>query len=537
MKATAASLATSPSGVASTRCLDRNNRLGVAACCIALSVALSACGSTVAPSATTAPNAGDGLSAPQLDGVPGQASDGLDLDGVPAAVPGSQTDSAAPGGVNSAAGVGSSGSAGAPTAGGSGDVNPGPGAVASGSAPTGPLKVGVLNVGSSTGAVGAIGAEAQTTVNEQNLTRAFVKALNADGGVAGRKLEVVEYTQDPNSNNYATDMEAACARFTQDNKVNLVLRAQLGGVMSENYNNCLAKAGATSLEMSFAVGDNSYLKRYPGLYNISAPSVDRRMQGVLTGLNQSGYLSSKNKIGILVEDCPESQNAFKNTVAPLAKSLGLSIQTRNVGCLRGFGDVGSFSAQVQSAVLPFHSDGVDRVAFVSGWEVLMLLFFETGASNQGWRPQYALSSNSPVGGSSGQFSDEQLSRMRGMGWAPHNDTRTPAPNATAKKCDAMAKSQGISAQTEGDAGLLRAVCDLFLFFKAAVEAGGRRDDAASLAAGMASAARTYQSPSMLGGRLELGHGRQDAATQVAEFGFVDNCKCFRYLGAPRPLPR
>jgi hypothetical protein len=390
-------------------------------------------------------------------------------------------------------------------------------------------------VGSSTAAVSAIGGQAQTTVNEQTLSRAFIGYLNAHGGIAGRKLKAVEYTQDPNSGDYENDMQTACARFTQDNKVNVVLRAVLGGVTPENYEECLTKAGVTSLEMSYAAGDTTLLSRHSRLFNVSAPSVDRRERAVLTGLARSGYLSSRNTIGVLVEDCAENQRAYKSTFVPVARSLGLKTQVRTVGCLGGFSDVGAFSAQVQSAVLPFRSAGVDRVTFLSVWESLMLLFFETGAANQGWRPSYAVSSNAAIGSTHGQYTNEQLARVRGIGWAPNSDTGSTVTNATAKRCVAMARSQGVSPQTQGDTGLLLLVCDLFLVYKASVEAAGGHDDAVRLAAGLAVASKTYLSAAVLGGRLQLGPGRQDAPTQVAEFGYVGACSCFRYVSGPRSL--
>jgi hypothetical protein len=393
--------------------------------------------------------------------------------------------------------------------------------------PAGPIKIGVTS--EKTGPVPILG-------NESIGIKKAADYINAHGGIAGRKLEAVEYTQEPTSNDYANDMEAACARFTQDNKVNVVLRAVLGGVTPDNYETCLTKAGVTSLEMSYAVGDRTMLGRHPRMYNVSAPSADRRERAVLTGLTHSGYLSSKNTIGVLVEECPESQQAYKNTVVPLARSLGLKLQMRTVGCLTGFSGVGAFSAQVQSAVLPFRSAGVDRVTFVSVWEPLMLLFFETAAANQGWAPRYALSSNAAIGSTVGQYQNEQLSRMRGIGWAPNSDTGAPPSNATTKKCEAMARSQGVTPQTPGDVGLLRLVCDLFLVYKAAVEAAGGHDDPASLVAGLAIASRTYLSAAVLGGKLLLARGFQNAPTQVAEFRFFTSCSCFRYAGAPRPSP-
>jgi hypothetical protein len=511
---------------------------------------LTACGSTVAaPGGATAGAAQPGAVAPGADGLGDGLGDGLSdgletpsangagaasAGGAAIGPPGTSDQSlestggaSGPGVVQP--GVGSSGS----TAGGQSQPGTGQGPAA-GPAPTGPLRFGLLTIKDAGAAVGAVGGNLGNKASEGEWARAMIGYLNDNGGIAGRELVPVEYEIDPQSNNYEGDLAAACARFTQDNQLPVVL-SQSGYLWSASYQACLSKGGAAHLLSSGANGEQAQLEKFPALFNIWSPTPERRTRGLLTGLHASGYLTSKNTIGVIVENCPESVRTYDSTFAPLAKRLGLKVEKRTTNCLRGFSDVGSFQAQVQAAVLPFRSAGVDRVIFLSPWEAVMLLFFENQARSQGYAPSYALTSNGGTNTAPDNFGPEVLARMRGMGWAPTYDTTAGAATAKTPVCTAAAKRAGYSVENALDRTFLLTACEHFLVFKAAVEAAGGRADSASLSTGLAKASPSYTSVLQLGGRSLLGNGRQTAPGQVAEFAYVGECSCFRYVNAPRKL--
>lgn len=409
------------------------------------------------------------------------------------------------------------------------------GSVAAAGGPvTGPVQIGILDVSSVGAALDAIGASAENTTDTQALVRAFVRYYNKRGGAAGRTLQVVEYTINPSSNNYEADLAAACARFTQDANVRVVL-SHPGAMFSESYQNCLAKRGVVNLEMQIGAPDESALQRYPRLYSLAAPTADRRMTAVLRGLHGGGALTPGNKIGILVEDCPHEQRALKRAVEPLARALGLNIvQSRTIMCLRGFSDIGQFQAQVQAAVLPFRSEGVDRVVFVSSWEALMLLAFENQAQSQGYAPHYAVSSNVGATANAATYPSGALPRIRGVGWLPWTDVANPPENNASKACFQMAASEGIRAASQTDKGLILLVCEMFRVFVDALKTATGSDAAERFVPAIAASSRTFESALHLGDRTRLGRYR-DAPVQFARFDYVKSCSCFRYTGPPRPL--
>ena len=416
-----------------------------------------------------------------------------------------------------------------------GGASPSSGSVSSPQAAArGPLKIGVLDAKSPAAAASATGAQSPAGVDPAELTRAFLRYYNEHGGMAGRKLEPVEYTIDPTSASYENDLSAACARFTQDNHVRLVV-SQTGNIFSGNYESCLTKAGVTNLEVANGAPDERSLKAFPRLYTIGSPTVDRRVTAQLRGLTKTGLLTRTTKIGVIVEDCPDNTRAYEQTVAPVARSLGLTLVRRDVDCIAGFNDAGSFFTQVGSAVLPYRSGGVSRVMFMTSFELAAVQAFENQAQAQGYAPSYALSSISSTAVQGGQYSAEAQRRMFGVGWIPVLDTTGIPKTPGAKRCLDIAASEGQTINGQGDYAFLLQICDLFAVLDAALVAARGSDEPAAFSAGLGAAMTSYQSPSVLGGRLRLGAKAHDGPPVFAAFGYAGSCSCFRYIGNPAAL--
>jgi hypothetical protein len=486
----------------------------------ALVAGTSACGTTVSPQqAAQATNGSAGLSAP-TPGALGSPSAGVN--GPVAGVPGTSgvagPQASAPGGTTST-------------------VGPGGGQVpvsAPGAGVEGPLKVGILDAKSPAAAAKATGAQNAAGVDPAELTRALIRYYNGHGGMAGRKLVPVEYTINPTSPSYENDLSSACARFTQDNHVQLVV-SQTGNIFSANYESCLTKAGATNLEVGNGAPDDRSLKRYPHLYTTASPTVDRRTAAILRGLTQTGLLTHSTKVGVIVEACPENTSAYAHTVVPLARSLGLTLMRRDVDCVGGFSDAGNFFAQVGSAVLPFNTGGVSRVMFMTSFEVASLQAFENQAKAQHYSPSYALSSIAATAVQASQYTADAQHRMFGVGWVPVQDTSGVPQTAGAKRCAAMARSQGEQVNNQSDYVFLLQICDLFRVLDAALVAARGSDVAGTFAAGLAAAMRSFGSAFVLGGRLRLGGDAHDGPPVFAPFGYVASCSCFRYTSKPTAL--
>ena len=497
------------------------------ACLLLITLAASACGSTVQSGSSGAPGVavrdgslGDAPLAGSTD-----PSQGAGIGGIAPGSGAGTIDSA--GTANSAVTANAGGARASNTSGTAGGAHGAASVV--GGAPKGPIKIGLLDVGNVGGGLAAIGAKTQAQTSGQDLAKAYIHHFNTHGGIAGRQVEYVEYTINVNDD-YQTDLQAACARFTQDNHVAVVL-SQLGDVSGNTFDACIAKAGVLNLEMSSSTYDAKSYELYATTYSLGGPNVDRRESAVFRGMHEDGVLTAKNTVGIIVEDCPESTAAYSRTLAPMAKQFGLKLVRADVDCLTSFSGVADFESQVQATVLPFRSKGVDRVTFVSAWESLMLLSFENQAGNQGYKPLYAVSSLAGPQAFASQYSSDTLSRLHGVGWLPDTDVVGGLKNAMTASCEAIARDEGIKATDQANIGLVHMVCEQYMLFEAAVKASGGYSDRASLIRGLAAVDGTYTSALMLGNRTTVGRTR-DAAALFAPFQYLGTCSCFKYSAAP-----
>jgi len=392
-----------------------------------------------------------------------------------------------------------------------------------------PVSIGVLDVGDASAFVSAFGFSAGAGPTSQQMFQAMVAWYNRNGGIAGKKIKLVEYTSDPTATSYETEMSAACARFTQDNRVAAVL-TNTGYQVSENYEACLTKAKVPHLNNSVGGLDDSAAVRHPLLFQSSAASVDSSLRALLTGLTANGFLTGKSKIGVLVEACSFNIAAYERTLAPLAKRLGLDVQRRDFDCVTGAGAMPQSIGQISASVLPFATAGVDRVLFVSSYQGAGAVFFEKQAASQGYEPWYGLTSFSGAGPSAAEIGEDAQKRIKGVGWSPDldNGKRPPATGARKRCWDAMAR-QGLDLRTGTAYVIADEICGAFFALEEALRRTRGRADRASLARGLET---TSDSPVVLGGRLSFDAATHHAGKLFAPFALSPTCGCFAYTGKP-----
>lgn len=399
-----------------------------------------------------------------------------------------------------------------------------------GTADTSPITLGILDTGTANAAASAIGANYSTSTSGSAVTRAMVHWYNAHGGIAGRRIVPVEYTVDATSPSYQTQLEAACADFTQDHHVAATISV-IANAYYADYEACLTKKGVPDFTGPTGGTDDHDLAAYPGMVSVTAPTTNRRFSTMLNRFADSGYLTPKDKVGVVLETCPYNERAWTATIAPLVQRLHLDVQRRDVACVHGFADAGAFISAVAGTVLPFRTAGVNRVLFVSNFEGIALLSFENNASSQSYAPSYALTSTTGGASLADQYTDAQMSRMRGVGWTPVLDvTRRVLASSTTSRCRAMLKSEGIQPASKAD-DLLDLVCDQFFLLEAALKAARGNADRSSLLAAVRSLGTSYTSAYTLSGATDY-RTRRDGPRLFAIWGFKASCSCMDYLSAP-----
>lgn len=414
-----------------------------------------------------------------------------------------------------------------------------PNTVPSTAAPSGPrittpIQIAYLGSDSPAGVNAALGGGGGTTQTPKEAFDFLVRALNAKGGLAGRQIKAISSFIDPTATNYETEATAACATFTQDNHVAAVL-AQEDFYYSENFSNCLAKAKTPEIQAITGGVDKDTLAKYPLLYSVAAPTIERRFTAMIDGLAATGYLTKSNKLGIIVEDCPYNLRAYDKAIVPALKRHGLTVNKQTISCVHGFGDAAGAIASFQNKVLPFASAQVDRVMFVSGFEGIGLQYFEQQANQQGYQPKYALTSTADAGENNGGLSAEVLQRIQGVGWQPLLDSLKLLTNSTAtQRCRSLFKGFAPAASRTNNR-YNEMLCELFFSYEAMLVKSGGRTDPASIQQAAASLGTSYTSALSLTGATEYGPSRKDGPSLFSTFGYLKACQCIGYTGSPKAL--
>jgi ABC-type branched-subunit amino acid transport system substrate-binding protein len=474
---------------------------------------LAGCGTTVDTTATS-PVQGvtrsDGLGAPVQAGtapVPGQ-------------VPG-----AGSGEAPAAAGPGAQVTPGAVDAENPSIQAPGELAPSAGGRIASPLKLGITYIDNSQSSAAA-GFEDKRTVNARNVTEALVKALNAAGGVQGRKLEPVYFQFNGQSADYGPQASAACARFTEDNHVSLVIDNAFGA--TGGFRECLQREGVASLTTQ-SEGDRESSRQATLHASPSAMVLDRQYAAVLEQLVATRYVAGGNQLGVVVEDCPDVDRAWERSIAPLVKRLGLKAPVvQQFDCAVGFGSLGNAGSAMSSAILAFRQAGVDRVMFVSHFEDVLLLLFANAAESQGYRPGLMLSSGAQAHALRTQLPDGQWPQFHGVGNDPYGDTDDAKPTGSDPRCLSLVRSAGLLPANHDDVGTVLFLCAPYLLLDAVLARSGGAADARSVVSAVAGLGTSFVSPGVVDGRTRFGAGRLDGADAVRVFAFVPACQCLRY---------
>ena len=476
-----------------------------------LTALLAACGSTV-PAAQRTASSGDGLSTVAADDTAGLSTD-------PGAL--SASGEGATAGGRSATAAAQQAAAGAARAGGS--------SAAAARAVTGPIQLGFVNTNVSNAA--AFGVELGSTLSNQQIYNALIAEVNKSGGINGRKIEPVYGNTDTASASWNTDFQAACEKFTRDNKVAAVLGYVF--VWLDAFEGCLAKAGVPHLYGGYQPGDRGLQREFPLVVSTTHPDVESAWLTAVGGAIASGQLKPSNKLGLFVDDCAHGNRAFNAVVPAYLRAHKIPYEVFETGCSSGASDNGKAASDIQAAALRFRSNGVDTVA-IGGVPALL---FATQAESQAWRPSYIMN----VGGAAfeGNVPNAQLKNFHGYGWIPAvdvNASHQPAPpSAAQKRCLAMLAAQGIQPAGVNDFMLAYVSCDALFMYAAALQVTGGRTEAPGVVQALTAVAPKFESASTYGGRVQVSGVQRGGAGVWREWGFADNCNCFVYKGPERPL--
>jgi ABC-type branched-subunit amino acid transport system substrate-binding protein len=380
-------------------------------------------------------------------------------------------------------------------------------------------------------AAATAGVSGAPSVTSEQMARAVVDAVNAGGGIAGRRIVPLIRVYDENAANFDTEAQASCAAFTEDARVFAGVTNDPGDV--NIFNSCMTKRGAVVVNSSTNSYDDTDFRSWPSFY---APN---RLSGsrwaiYVDRLLGTGFLKRGDTVGIVDYDTPTARRVTERVVQPALKRRGFAVAERlTISHVSSIAALSGAASQVSSAILRFRAAGVDRVLFVATGGKAPFLWM-SAADAQGYRPRYGLTSDEFLAVIRDNAPAEQLSGARGIGWAPISDVAAPQdPKGRAghDRCTAVFRKAGLDLNRGAEINAM-GICDDVHLLKVGLERAHALT-ASGLRAAVEGLGKSFHAATVLGSRYAP--GRRYGAALVRDIRFDDGCTCFRYDGPARAI--
>lgn len=382
----------------------------------------------------------------------------------------------------------------------------------------------------------------------------MINYINTHGGIAGRKLSPVWYSQDATTTQTAAQVsQAVCADFTQDHHVFAALGFS-AAADGRNVRTCMQKAGAVvGLASNVAVATIADYDAFPADYEVGAIALDRLCANLIPTLVDADYFTPWDtangrpgtlpaKVGVLAPDLPPFRYAVTHVCLPLLARAGHPVAASDV-YFYFFPDStsgnGQAVADIQNAELKFRTDGVTHIIPI---EVNGQVFFGKDADTQHYYPRYGVNSADGTQVENGTFlSAKQLNGAVGLGYipsfdltAPMNPDNGPYSSPARRQCVAIMKAGGQTFSSTAAEGNALNFCDLFFQLKRVIERipTGQPINQATFIASLDMLGHVPSAgvPAAFYGRHHL-----DPMTEGWRWQYFADCNCLHYVGKPFPL--
>jgi len=366
--------------------------------------------------------------------------------------------------------------------------------------------------------------------NNRGAYEALVRYVNTHGGIGGRRLSPDYYTYDPTSGTADQIGQAACAAFTEDDKVFAAIDPVNG---SGSFNTCMQQRGRVMMQYGLYFGSSKAWAKYPNVVAADGLPLDDGGRILAEHLAASGFLSKSTRLGAIVRSSDDLTQAYSHGFVPALAKYGLRVeQTQYIRDAQASSDISGYTADISSAVLKFSTTGIDRVVFFDTGSYAATVFTQT-AEKQQYRPKYGFSSlNSIVGlqGSSSTAPQQQMVGAQGVSWETNADGLTKTRTPSAQQCLAILKEAGIVPSDAGTEGNYLKTCQTFFLFKTAAELAGPDLNRDSFLSAVERLGSTFRSTNTWDGLTHFGPGDHSGVSVFRPFVYREACSCFAVSG-------
>lgn len=290
---------------------------------------------------------------------------------------------------------------------------------------------------------------------------AVVSAINAEGGVACRKLRAKTYRVNPIDSN---EQRARCLEIAGDRPFAVI---DIAANITETSHACYVQQKLPLLGES-AITEREAAAGRPYLFALRA-SIDRQLRNFVFGAAERGLFAADRgfkKLGVFVDACaPEVNEQLQQNL----RKVGLrsdQISTFTSSC-----EATASAPQISQAVAQHRRDGVSHVLLAAS--IIPSQTYVRQADGLGWKPAYLVSD---YGGNTGTAGAEKQWPAGFAGAIGVTSTRQGELNSgimtpLRRECQEWLKAAAVPPSSQdGDASWW--ICDLFRLFKAMGDAAG-----------------------------------------------------------------
>jgi hypothetical protein len=375
-----------------------------------------------------------------------------------------------------------------------------------------------------------LGAAGLNPGDVQAETNAVVAYINAHGGVAHRKLAMV-WAQISDTSNIQQSEQAACDTWTVDHKV---LSMPAGVAV---WDQCVASAHAIGV----AAGDiaqetSAIMRQYPADFNLTGMTLDRAERYTIEGIQRQGYFPAGAKVGLVTWDGSDFRYGAGLAVSQLARMGFPNVPVEYIGEPQSYGDIGTSSSDVSSAILKFRSEGIDHVLLFDGTAGVfsgagLTLLFMNAAGSQQYFPEYGLNSTSGLSTTAPDVPSSEIKNSMAIGWIPSLDLSSAdyaayPESSAAKTCLQIMAAAGQAASGANAEANQFQVCDHYFFLQQVLNRISGPIDQQSAVGAAQSLGTSF--PVISTFQDDFNTAQHDGVALVRNAGWVASCSCFRY---------
>jgi hypothetical protein len=380
------------------------------------------------------------------------------------------------------------------------------------------------------------GYNAQSKATAGPIVKAIINAYNADGGIDGRKLDIVPmpFGNSPASATTAEQAQANCLAVVQSTPK---IFAVLGDPADADLDPCLNSHGVpVTLGANFLVSDQTFASA-PATAGM-AVSTTHAAQALVNVVQNSNYLDGATSVAVVDSSADAYQSTVRSTLIPGLQKAASSVTVKEY-TLTDATNGGSDNAAASSLVLRMRADHVDRVVIFGQYPSLALLVGQM--VSQKFTPRLAeLGVFAPYGLTSmglQNASPDVLNNLVTFYWdatvgTPQQQQQWLNSDPAAQHCVSILTAAKLSASA---ATLFTAlpVCEGIDLLKAALEhSGSKAVNAQAFTAGIAKLG-SFQPITTFS--ASFGPDQHDGDSSYEIMSYQAACKCFAYTGQPQPM--